>query len=202
MIVESIELRGIALRLCDTAGIREPGCTVERLGVERSERAIEEADLVLFVIDSGDFLSPEDDRILARLESKRHVIVIANKIDLHPNADLTPLEVSLAGHRVVRTSATKGTGIAELEQAIFDEVTEGAAIAPEEILVTRLRHRQSLEKARATLENAGGALAGGFSPELVALDLRDALDALGEIIGAVVTDDILDKIFSEFCVGK
>jgi tRNA modification GTPase len=202
MIVESIDLRGIALRLCDTAGIREPGCTVERLGVERSEQAIEEADLVLFVIDSNDFLSSEDERIISRLASKPQVVIVANKIDLKPKADFTSLAAGLPGRRIVRTSATEGTGIKELEQSIFDEVSEGAAIAPEEVLVTRLRHRQALERAREALKNTAAAFDNKLSAEFVALDLREALDALGEIVGAVVTDDLLNKIFDEFCIGK
>lgn len=202
MIVESVNLRGIALRLCDTAGIREPGCTVERLGVERSEQAINEADLVLFVVDSVDLLSREDERIISRLKAKNRVVVAANKEDLNPGADLTPLSERLPGRRIIRTSALRLTGIKELEQAIFDEVTEGATIAPEEILVTRLRHRQALAKARDALANATAALNDGLSAEFVALDLREAVDALGEIVGAVVTDDLLDRIFSEFCIGK
>jgi tRNA modification GTPase len=202
MIVESVDLHGIALRLCDTAGIREPGCTVERLGVERSERAIDEADLVLLVVDSRDFVSAEDERIIARLSAKKNVVVAANKIDLAPQAELTPLAERLPSRRIVSTSAIEGTGIKNLGQAIFDEVTESAAIAPEEVLVTRLRHRQTLERARAALANAALAEEDGLSAEFVAIDLREALDALGEIVGAVVTDDLLDKIFSEFCIGK
>jgi tRNA modification GTPase len=202
MIVESVDLHGIALRLCDTAGIREPGCTIERLGVERSERAIDDADLVLLVVDSQDFLSSEDERIIARLNAKNNVVVAANKIDLCPQAELAPLTEQLPNRRIICTSAIEGSGIKELEQAIFEEVTEGAAIAPEEVLVTRLRHRQALERARAALANAALAEEDGLSAEFVAIDLREALDALGEIVGAVVTDDLLDKIFSEFCIGK
>ncbi len=202
MIVESVDLRGVALRLCDTAGIREPGCTIERLGVERSERAMDEADLVLFVLDSADFPSAQDEKIVSKLAKKAHVIIVANKVDINPSADLSMLDTSLPGRRVVQTSATQGRGIKDLEQAIFEEVTEGAAIAPEEILVTRLRHRQSLEKARAALGRALAAVDDGLSAEFVALDLREALDALGEIVGAVVTEDILNKIFGEFCIGK
>ncbi|RJP74625.1 MAG: tRNA uridine-5-carboxymethylaminomethyl(34) synthesis GTPase MnmE [Candidatus Abyssobacteria bacterium SURF_17] len=202
VIVESVDLRGIALRLCDTAGIREPGCEVERLGVERSERALDEADLALFIADSSQPLSAEDVRIIERLAAKPHVIVAANKIDLKQDADMSEIARKLPGKKVVRTSATEGIGIKELGEAIFNEVTNGAEIAPEEIIVSRLRHQKALERARTALRRAGEALANALSHEFVAVDLRDALDALGEIVGAVVTDDLLERIFSEFCIGK
>ena len=200
VIVESIDLHGIALRLCDTAGIREPGCEVERLGVERSERAIEEADLALFVADLAEPLSSEDMRIIARLTGKPHVVVAANKADLRPDADLSEIAKKLPGRKIVCTSATQGTGIKELEETIFGEITDGTTIAPQEILVSRLRHRQALERAQAALTTASDAWR--MSPEFVAVDLREALDCLGEIVGAVYTDDLLDRIFSEFCIGK
>ena len=206
VIVESVELRGIALRLADTAGIREPGALegseAERLGVERSENAIEDADLALFVADVSQPLTPEDERVIEKLADKSHVIVAANKSDLAPDADLSALEAALPGRKIVRTSATAGTGVGALEEAIFEEVTNGAAIAPEEILVTRIRHRRSLEAARASLAAATDAFGTNMSAEFVAVDLREALDHLGEIVGAVVTDDLLDRIFSEFCIGK
>lgn len=202
VIVESIDLRGIALRLSDTAGIREPGCEVERLGVERSEKSIEEADLAILVADISEPLSHEDGRIIDRLKSKSRVIVAANKSDLKPDADLSKLADRIPGRKIIRTSATEGTGIRELEEAIFDEITDGAAIAPEEILVTRLRHRQALEKAQKGLARAAEALENKLSLEFVAVDLRETLDGLGEIVGAVVTDDLLDRIFDEFCIGK
>jgi len=202
VIVESIELRGIALKLSDTAGIREPGCEIERLGVERSERAIEEADLALFVAEAPGPLSSEDVRIIERLSGKKHIVVAANKIDLKPDADLSELAERLPGRKIIRTSATEGTGVAELEEAIYNEVTEGAPIAPEEILVSRLRHRQALEKAHAALARTSDAIEQELSMEFIAIDVRDALDALGEIVGAVVTDDVLNHIFDEFCIGK
>ena len=202
VIVESVDLHGIALRLSDTAGIREPGCEVERLGVERSERAIEEADLAIFIVDSSEPLSSEDLRIIERLTGKAHVVVAANKTDLKPDAELSGLAGRLPGRKIVRTSATRGTGIKELEEAVFSEIANGAAIAPEEVLVSGLRHRQALERARAALAAACDAIEKKMSLEFVAVDLREALDDLGEIIGTVVTDDLLDRIFSEFCIGK
>jgi tRNA modification GTPase len=202
VIVESVDLHGIALRLSDTAGIRESGCEVERLGVERSESAIEQADLAILVADMSEPLTPEDTRIIDRLAAKSHVIVAANKSDLVPEADLSQLAAALPERKIVRTSATGGSGIGDLEEAIFEEITNGAAIAPEEILVTRIRHRRSLEEARDSLARAIEAIEGELSAEFIAVDLRDALDHLGEIVGAVVTEDLLNKIFDEFCIGK
>jgi tRNA modification GTPase len=202
VIVESVELRGIALILSDTAGIREPGCEIERLGVERSERAIEEADLALFVTEAPFPLSSEDVRIIERLAGKKHIVVAANKIDLKPDADVSELAKRLPGRKIIRTSATEGIGIGELEEAIYNEVTENASIAPDEIVVSRLRHRQALEKAHAALVRASDATEQELSMEFIATDVRDALDALGEIVGAVVTDDVLNRIFDEFCIGK
>lgn len=202
IIVESVDLHGIALRLCDTAGIREPGCEVERLGIERSERAIEEADLALLVLDSSEPLCSDDVRIMERLQEAPNVIVVANKSDLAPNADLAAVAERFPGRKVVRTSATEGTGIKELEEAIFEEVTNGAVVAPEEIVLSRLRHRRALQEARAALGRASEALEQKLSLEFAAIDLKEALDKVGEIVGAVVTDDLLDRIFSEFCIGK
>jgi tRNA modification GTPase len=202
VIVESVDLRGIALRLSDTAGIREPGCEVERLGVERSEHAIEEADLALFVAEAPEPISSDDEKIMERLSEKKHIVVAANKIDLQPDADLSALAERLPGRRIVRTSATEGTGIAELEEAIYNEITEGASLAPEEIIVSKMRHRQALEKAHAALERAAEAVERDLSMEFISIDVREALDALGEIVGAVVTDEILNRIFDEFCIGK
>jgi tRNA modification GTPase len=136
------------------------------------------------------------------LAPKPHVVVAANKTDLKPDADLSEIARQLPGRKIVRTSATEGSGIKELEEAIFGEITDGAAIAPEEVLVSGLRHQQALERARAALEAASEALGKGLSLEFVAVDLREALDNLGEIVGAVVTDDLLDRIFGEFCIGK
>jgi tRNA modification GTPase len=205
IIVESVDLHGLALRLSDTAGIRETGCEVERLGVERSEGAIEDADLAIFVADASGPISAEDVNIAEKLAGKKHVIIAANKSDLAPEADLSEFSTAMPGRKVVRTSALEAagkTGIRELEEAIFEEVTGGAGFAPEEALVTRLRHRKSLEDAREFLAMAATAIEKELSAEFIAVDLREALDHLGEIVGAVVTDDLLNKIFDEFCIGK
>ncbi len=194
---EYISIEGIPLRIMDTAGIREAHDLAEAEGVRRSLRAIEGADLVLALFDASTELTEEDILVIEKITNRRAIVVL-NKADL-------PMKIDGEGFKgnfpVVVISAKNGEGIRELKETILSMVFKGS-ISHEGFIVTNLRHKLALEKAYTCLERASTALQ-EFSPyEIVAFELRDALDSLGEIVGAVTTEDILEMIFSQFCIGK
>jgi tRNA modification GTPase len=188
----------------DTAGIREAHRMAEREGVRRSLRAIEEADLVLAVFDAAEPLHDEDRRVLEEVRG-RSAILVLNKTDLAPDADpfrgLAESPGLPPDIPVVRVSARTEAGMEALKDAVCEAALGSPAGHDEGVVVTNLRHRLALDAARERLRAAGAVL--GREPlEIVALELRESLDRLGEIVGAVTTEDILGRIFSEFCIGK
>ncbi len=201
LIEEVVVIRGIPLRLIDTAGIREHADLVERLGIARAREAVARADLVLAVFDAGAGLSEEDRLVLDLLRGKRGLAVL-NKVDL-PEKRLTKEDlVSLAeGKPVVEVSARYGWGREQLEEKIWEVVGAGA-VAAEPVLITRARHQAVLRRVAADLRAALQALEEGWPLDCVAVDLWNAWFALGEITGDAVGEDIIDEIFSEFCIGK
>lgn len=200
VVEDTVNIRGIPVILWDTAGLRATDDPVESLGVARTERAVAQADLVLLVLDGSVALTPED-RELARELRGRGMILVLNKSDLPPG--FAPDEVQDWGAQaVVATCALTGEGIAELEQAIGNHVWGGTQPQADSVLVTNLRHRLALERARQAVWDAQAAAERGLSEEYVASDLREALDALGEIIGLTTTQEVIDRVFANFCVGK
>ena len=198
VIEESIDLGGLTAHLVDTAGIRETDDEVEREGVKRSRAAQQDADLQLIVIDGSLPLTGDDVTLINRATGQRHVVAI-NKCDLP--LDVTP---SSLGAGVVSTaiSAKSGVGIDALRETIRAQLVGSAGDAPDGIMITNVRHQTALERAESALQQARGSIMEGMAAELVAIDVRAAADALGEITGAITTDEILEKIFSEFCIGK
>jgi tRNA modification GTPase len=193
---EYLNISGVPVRVLDTAGIRHARDVVEQEGVRRSLAVIRSADIVLVVLDGSMALTPEDRRVLDETQGRNAVAVI-NKSDLPRK--LEPLawpEVQIS------LSCKSGEGIDELKKAVAEPVMKGAAGPREHPLAVNRRHRTALEQARGSLEKALESARSGLSPEFIALDLRDALDHLGLIIGATYTDDILGRIFNDFCVGK
>ena len=185
---ETLDL-GIPVTLVDTAGIREDGdvSTVEKIGIEYSKQSLEEADLVLFVYDASKGLDNEDKEVLKLLEDKNHII-IANK------SDLAEPETG------VKISALKGDGISELKDLLTRKVCE---IEPENLeFVTNTRQQECLKKARTAMEQALLAAKINELQDLISIDVKSALLALDELTGELVTDNILDNIFENFCIGK
>jgi len=196
---ETLNLKGVPFVLVDTAGI--VGATtdpVEQLGIERSRRAVRQADLVLVVVDGSEPLRPEDAAI-AELTQGRAGIVVVNKCDLPTAADL---EGFLPDAPRVRISALTGEGLDDLRAAMLNLALGGEVMAGEGILVGSVRHKDALARALDHLEKAQATLRQGLPADFVAIDLRAALDALGEITGQTITADLLDSIFSNFCIGK
>jgi tRNA modification GTPase len=198
---EFVNVRGIPVRLLDTAGLREPVDVVEREGVRRSHDALARAELVLAVLDGSEPLGEEDRRLLDRAQGKAAILVV-NKSDLPPRLEPLQLKGLTEENRIVWTSATAGAGLEELRDAIRDAVLKQGLEPSEGLLITHLRHRGALERAHASLEQVLLSVERRMAAEFIAVDLRAAVNALGEIIGETTTDDILDRIFKEFCIGK
>jgi tRNA modification GTPase len=191
VIEEVINLRGIPLRLVDTAGVRETADEVEREGMERTQRELARADLVLHVMDGSQERPSES----VKIRSSAQVIGVLNKIDLgeHP---------SWATDSAVRISCLGELGIAALDAAVFDRIAGGQTAHRDWAVAINARHKACLESTLTWVQAAREALAGGLSAEFVAEELRAALDSIGDIVGRVDVEDILGRIFSTFCIGK
>jgi tRNA modification GTPase len=197
-IEEDLVLGGLPVRLVDTAGVRETRDPVELEGVRRARAKVETADLVLLVVDGS--VAPDGDDLLAlEMCRQRDVLLVVNKSDL---ASL-PLGDCFEGLPRIFVSAREGDGLLQLHQYLRDHFFRGVKEEGREtVMLTERRHRQALVRAREAVGRFRGALAQEMSPEFGALDLRESLEALGEITGETTPDDILDKIFTRFCVGK
>ena len=193
---EVVNLKGVPFVLVDTAGIVQSKDLVESLGVERSRRAIEQADFVLLVIDTSEPLKDSDREIIDLLSGKE-AVVAANKRDLPPQAELDGLP-----WLQVSTSALTGEGLEELEQRMVDTVLGGKVFTSDALLVSNPRHKSALERAQSHLEQTLSSIEARMPDDFVTIDLTAALNALGEITGETVTDELLETIFSNFCVGK
>lgn len=203
---EVLNIRGVPVRLLDTAGVRQTDDPVEQEGVRRSRAAMEQAELLLILVDGSLPLSDEDGKLMALHPDKKRLLVI-NKSDLPcqvPDVSVPAcFKASPEGTgAVVRISALTGAGLDGLRDAVRKTVLREDFEPGDSAVVTRLRHQSSLQKAREALANAAESAEGKLSGEFVAMDLRAGIDALGEITGAVTTDDILDRIFRDFCIGK
>lgn len=203
-IEEAINLRGIPLRLVDTAGIRESKDPIERLGVARSLEHLEQADLVLHVFDRSIALDGDDHHLLQRTAGRRRLILV-NKADLPAVWELEELG-DLEGSAVMELSLLQEeeSAVERLAAAILECIGSGSVIssAGTRALLTRSRHKQAVERALNALQQALTTLAEGLPLDLIAVDLYAALEFLGEITGETVRDNVLDRIFSEFCIGK
>ena len=193
---EVVNLKGVPFLLIDTAGIIDSRDEVEVLAVERSKKAIEQADFVLFVLDSSEPLT-DSDRQLIDLLAEKTVLVAANKCDLPPQAENNELPWPQ-----VWTSALTGEGLTDLENGMVNSVLGGRVITSDTSLVTNPRHKEALLRAKEHLDQAQTAIAESLPDDFVTIDLTAALNALGEITGETVTEELLETIFSQFCIGK
>lgn len=203
LLEEEITLNGIPLRLVDTAGMRETDDPVEREGVRRTGEAIKEADVTLVLVDGSSPLEEGDRAILRAVSGTLHLVVInkSDRPDVLTADDHRILAVPGASARPVRLSAKTGQGLDDLRQGIVDALPR-AADPGEGPTITRLRHYEALTRAREALAQALQTAQQGLSGEFLAVDLRAVVTALGELTGSVTTDDLLDRIFSQFCIGK
>jgi tRNA modification GTPase len=193
---EYLNIGGVPVRILDTAGIRHSHDAVEQEGMRRTLAAVRDADIVLVVLDGSRRLTDEDRRVLEEVRGKSAVAVI-NKADL-PRA----IEDLLWPGTQVMVSSKSGLGLDELRAAIASIAITGSGAVREHGWAINQRHRTALEQAKESLSKVTESVEAGMSPEFIALDIRSALDSLGLVIGAVYTEDILNRIFDDFCIGK
>jgi tRNA modification GTPase len=195
LVTERVSLEGIPVELIDTAGLRESTDEAESIGIAKTREAMAEADVVLLVLDATSPLHEEDNTTIAALEN-RPLLIVVNK------SDLVPDEVSnQTRHRSLKTSALTGEGIPELRRSILSLVTKESPSA-ETALLTNLRQQQAVSKSLAALDRAQQAVVATIPHEMILLDLYETLNSLDALTGATTTDDILNLIFSRFCIGK
>lgn len=198
-IEEIVNIKGIPLIMIDTAGIRKTDDEVEHIGVLKSKSLIKDADLILFVLDASREISEEDMEIYNSIESNK-VIGILNKIDIKRNIDIKELTKI---EKWIEISALEKLGIESLEDEIYDYVVSGQVEdSSEKLVITNIRHKSALEKTKQAVLNILETIDMNFPMDLIAVDLKDALDSLSEVTGEISNEDLLDHIFSNFCVGK
>lgn len=207
---EVANVGGIPLHLIDTAGITPTADPVEQIGIQRSRAAAETADVILLVFDSSEELLEQDWLVSQELRAlgddsqpeRKPVILVVNKIDCPQRLNSEAVRHLWPLSPLVRTSMLTGEGLPQLEETLVNLVTSGKALPHESALITSERHRESLRRAAAHLQAAFDALRQTLPLDFVSIDLRAAYDALGEITGETASDDLLERIFSEFCIGK
>ncbi|ACB62492.1 tRNA modification GTPase TrmE [Exiguobacterium sibiricum 255-15] len=200
-IEEYVNVRGVPLKLIDTAGIRETEDIVERMGVEKSRQALNSADLILLVLNGNDALTEEDVLLFEAIRGM-NAIIIVNKSDLTQAIDLTRVSELADGRPVVTTSLLEEAGVTDLEAAIASLFFEQGVEGQDMTYVSNARHIQLIKQASQMIEDALGAAEASMPIDMVQIDLRRAWDTLGEINGDTAQDSLLDKLFSQFCLGK
>ena len=198
VIEEYIDLDGISLKINDTAGIRDTEDIVEKIGVEKSVSFISDSDLIIAIFDSSREFDDEDRKILDLIRDKKSIVLL-NKIDLDGGFDF---DENLEGIEVIHTSIKNNEGIEDLENKIIEMFNDGYIEANNDNIITNIRHRDIINKAIKSLESSLHDMEAGVPIDCFEVDLRNAWEILGEITGETVDDDVLNKIFSDFCIGK
>ena len=200
IIEEIINIKGIPLVLVDTAGIRKTDDIVENIGVEKSKQFIEKADLVLLVLDASKELENEDIEVITKIkENNKKVIVLLNKIDLNKKINLEGYNLE----NIVEISAKDNIGIEDMQKKIYSYIVEeDVENSSEKLIITNIRHKTALEKTKDAIRNIFETIDMGLPMDLISVDLKEALDSLSEITGEISSEDILDHVFGNFCVGK
>ncbi|MDQ0176311.1 tRNA uridine-5-carboxymethylaminomethyl(34) synthesis GTPase MnmE [Bacillus chungangensis] len=201
IIEEYVNVRGVPLRLVDTAGIRETEDIVERIGVERSRKVLKEADMILFVINSAEPLTKEDEQLFEAVKDM-DVIVILNKTDLPTKVNMEKVYELAKDHQVVATSLLEEKGVDELEEAIAAMFFAGSIEAGDLTYVSNNRHVALLHQSLEAIEDALEGIENGIPIDIVQIDLTRTWELLGEIIGDSVHESLIDQLFSQFCLGK
>lgn len=197
---EQINLNGISLNVIDTAGIRKTDDIVEKIGVDRAKESIKDADLVIYVVDSSRELSNEDDDIIELIKEK-NTIILLNKMDLAPVVTKDEM-LKLSDKKVISISAKENKGIDELEETIKDMFFHGKIEMNDEVYITNVRHKTALKNAYDSLELVKKSIENQMPEDFYSIDLMNAYEELGTIIGESVEDDLVNEIFSKFCMGK
>jgi tRNA modification GTPase len=203
VIEEYLNIDGIPIKIVDTAGIRETEDVVEKIGVERSKEFFNKADLVLVMLNASEALTDEDREILSYIHD-REVIVLVNKTDLSPQIDYDELASLVGNHkeRIIKMSVATGDGIEAVEKEISSLVYRGDVKKDENTYVTNIRHKDALERASKSIADAIGSTEMNMALDFIEVDIKDTYEFLGEISGDTLEENVIDKIFSNFCLGK
>ncbi|HEY4553740.1 MAG TPA: tRNA uridine-5-carboxymethylaminomethyl(34) synthesis GTPase MnmE [Bacillaceae bacterium] len=201
VIEEYVNVRGVPLRLVDTAGIRETEDIVEKIGVERSRKVLKEADLILLVLNSNDDFTKEDEQLFEAVKGM-DVIVIVNKTDLPRKINMDKVHEAAENHKIVTTSLLEEKGIDDLEQAIASMFFEGELEAGDMTYVSNSRHIALLNQALQAIEDVLEGIDAGTPIDIIQIDLTRTWELLGEIIGDTVQESLINQLFSQFCLGK
>ena len=197
---EQIRLRGISLNVIDTAGIRDTDDVVEQIGVNKSREYVGKADLVIYVVDSSTPLDENDEEIIASIQDK-NAIILLNKSDLHQVTTKEMLKEKI-DRKTIEISAKEQTGIEELETAIQEMFFHGKISFNDEVYITNVRHKNALEETAKSLHMVINSIENGMPEDFFSIDLMNAYEELGSIIGESVGEDLVNEIFSKFCMGK
>ena len=202
VIEEYVNVKGVPLKLIDTAGIRDTQDKVEKIGVERSRKAINTADLVMLVLNASEPLTAEDRELLQATQDTQRILIL-NKTDLPNQLDMAAVKAEAKDSPIIETSILQSTGMDQLESTIahlfFDE---GIESSQNTVMVTNARHIGLLHQASDALTDVQSGIAAGMPVDLVQIDMTRAWDLLGEITGDSYQDELLDQLFSQFCLGK
>jgi len=198
---EFINLRGIPIRLVDTAGIANTKDVLDKEGVKKSKKYLAMSDIVLLVLDGSAKIGKADIDIIKLVRDKKTIVII-NKSDLAQKIDCKKINGFFKGCKIIKISAKRRSGIGLLEKAVSDMILNGSFIQGEGAIVSNARHKALLDKAHECMLKVSEALNNDAGPELVSIDLKEAIFSLGLVIGKSVSDDILDRIFEQFCIGK
>ena len=200
-IEEHLSIRGIPVRLIDTAGIRETDDMIEKIGIEKSKESFNQADLVIFIIDSSRELGQEDREIIGLIDQQKTIIVL-NKVDLTQVVFREEIEEMLPEAALIETSMEKQQGIDLIEDQIVEMVYGGSVSQNDSIMVTNVRHKNILESAKNSIVDAIEMTKRNEALEFIEIDVNSSYENLGEIIGETVQDDIINEVFARFCLGK
>lgn len=200
-IEEQLSVGGFLVKLTDTAGIRDTSDVVEKIGIEKTKAAFNEADLVIFIADSSRPLDREDEEIISLLTESRTIVVL-NKIDLTRQIGAEDIRSRLPKAVIIETSMETGAGVEEVEKEIVDMVSGGKVNQKDSVMVTNVRHQHILEQAQTSVSDAVAMTERREPLEFIEIDVNSCYESLGEIIGETVRDDIINEVFSRFCLGK
>lgn len=200
-IEEYVNVRGVPLRLIDTAGIRDTEDIVEKIGVEKSREVLQQADLVLFVLNYNEPFSEEDGKLFELIKDLEYLVII-NKTDLDQHLDLGKVKQLAAGKRIIETSLIEEAGVDQLEQAIADLFFTGDIQSDDLTYVSNVRHIELLKKAKTALKDAMEAIEMGIPLDIAQIDVTRTWEYLGEITGDTAAEGLIDQLFSQFCLGK
>lgn len=201
VIEEQLNIRGIPVNLIDTAGIRKTNDVVEKIGVQKTKEYFNKADIIIFMLDSSEEYTEEDEEIFKLINDKKTIILI-NKVDLPEKLDRSKIDKYKHGKTIIDVSIKDNKGIDLLKDEIYNFVYSGEVKYNQEILVTNIRHKNLLIKAKDSLINAKDTIVQKLPLDFVSIDIREALDSIGEITGETIQEDIVNRIFSKFCIGK